>query len=111
LLTALPGNRKQEIIDLNCPASDENVPPLPPLPNLNLSQGVGNYYVDLIIEEELKNEGRKKRNKEIKSEQKTKQQNIEHLKKITKVSSTQLASNNHYTLMTLCLIWSFREML
>jgi hypothetical protein len=22
-----------------------------------------------------------------------------------------LASNNHYTLMTLCLIWSFREML
>jgi hypothetical protein len=66
--------------------------------NLNHFQGVGNYYVDLIIEEELKNEGRKKRNEEIKSEQKTKQQKVEQLKKITKVSSAQLASNNHYTL-------------
>jgi hypothetical protein len=35
---------------------------------------------------------------EIKSEQKIKQQKIKHLKKITKVSSTLLASNNHYTL-------------
>jgi hypothetical protein len=62
LLTVLLGNRKQEIIDLTCSASDENVLPLPPLPNLNLSQGIGNYYVDLIIEEQLKSEGRKKRN-------------------------------------------------
>jgi hypothetical protein len=96
LLAVLPGERKQEPVDLTRPANDENVPPLPP--NLNISQGVGNYYVDLIIEEELKNEGRKKRNEEIKSEQKTKQQKVEQLKKFTKVLSAQLASNNHYTL-------------
>jgi hypothetical protein len=60
LLTVLPGEKGREIVDLTCPAGNENVSPLPPLPNLNLSQGVGNYYVDLIIEEELKNEGRKK---------------------------------------------------
>jgi hypothetical protein len=98
LLTVLPGERKQELFDLTHPDNDENVPPLPRLPSLNLSQGIGNYYVDLIIEQELKNEGRKKRNEEIKSEQKTKQQKVEQLKKITKVSSTQLASNNLYTL-------------
>jgi hypothetical protein len=46
----------------------------------------------------LKNEGRKKRNQEIKDEQKSKQQKIESLKKITKESSAQLASYNHYTL-------------
>jgi cystathionine beta-lyase family protein involved in aluminum resistance len=46
----------------------------------------------------LKNEGRKKRNEEIKNEQKTKQQKVEHLKKKTKVSSAQLAAHNHYTL-------------
>ncbi len=71
---------------------------MPPLPKINVAQGVGNYYIDLIIEEQLKNNGRKKRNEEIKSEQKTKQQKVEHLKKITKVLSAQLASNNHYTL-------------
>ena len=68
------------------------------LPRVNVAQGIGNYYVDLLIQEELKNEGRKKRNEEIKSEQKTKQLKVEHLKKITKVSSAQLASHNHYTL-------------
>jgi hypothetical protein len=40
----------------------------------------------------------KKQNEEIKNEQKTKQQKVEHLKKITKVSSAKLASNNHYML-------------
>jgi hypothetical protein len=69
-----------------------------PFQQINVAQGVGNYYVDLIIEEQLKNEGRKKRNEEIKSKQKTKEQKVEHLMKITKVSSTQLAFNNHYTL-------------
>ncbi len=74
----------------------ENQPP--PSKKLNVNQGIGSNYVDLLIEEELKNEGRKKRNQDIKSEQKTKQQKVESLKKITKVSSAQLASHNHYTL-------------
>jgi hypothetical protein len=60
---------------------------------------MGSYYLDLLIEEEKKNEGRKKRKEEIKSKQKTKQQKVESLKKLTKVSSAQLAANNHYTLM------------
>jgi hypothetical protein len=42
-----------------------------PPPKINVSQGVGSYYFDLLINEELKNEWRKKRNEEIKSEQKT----------------------------------------
>jgi hypothetical protein len=61
----------------------ENQPP--PSKKLNVNQGIGSCYVDVLIEEELKNEGRKKRNQEIKSEQKTKQQKVESLKKITKV--------------------------
>ena len=99
LLTVLPGI-KQDVVDLTVdnPQNKENEVPLPPLPRVNVAQGIGNYYVDLLIQEELKNEGRKKRNEEIKSEQKTKQQKVEHLKKITKVSSAQLASHNHYTL-------------
>jgi hypothetical protein len=34
LLTVLPGERKQELVDLTRPDNDENVPPLPCLPNL-----------------------------------------------------------------------------
>jgi hypothetical protein len=87
LLTVVPGD-KADVVDLTSREHDkENVLPLPPLPKINVAQEVGNYYVDLIIEEQLKNEGRKKRNEEIKSKQKTKQQKVEHLKKITKVSS------------------------
>jgi len=60
--------------------------------------GTGSYYLDKLIEEEKKDEGRKKRFETIKSEQKTKQQKISHLKTITKISSASLAANNHYTL-------------
>jgi hypothetical protein len=98
LLTVLP-NKGDGVVDLTGKLQDkENAPQLPPIPKINVSQGVGSYYVDLLINEELKNEGGKKRNEEIKSEQKTKQQKVEHLKKITKVSSAQLAAHNHYTL-------------
>jgi hypothetical protein len=38
----------------------ENEPP--PLTKLNVNQGIGSYYVDLLIEEELKIEGRKRTN-------------------------------------------------
>jgi len=90
----------QEVVDLTTAGDDiqdkENDPP--PLPKLNVGNSVGSYYLDLLIEEEKKNEGRKKRNEEIKSEQKTKQQKVESLKKLTKVSSAQLAASNHYTL-------------
>jgi hypothetical protein len=87
LLTFLP-SKGDSFVDLTGKLQDkENAPQLPPLPKINVSQGFGSYYVD-----------RKKRNEEIKSEQKTKQEKVEHLKKITKVSSAQLAAHNHYTL-------------
>ncbi len=95
LLTVLP---TQEVVDLTTGSQENKENDPPPLPKINLSNGVGSYYLDLLLEEEKKNEGRKKRNQEIKSEQKTKQQKIEALKKLTKVSSAQLAANNHYTL-------------
>ena len=71
---------------------------IPPLPKLNFLNGTGSYYLDKLIEEEKKDEGRKKRFETIKSEQKMKQQKISHLKTITKISSASLAANNHYTL-------------
>jgi hypothetical protein len=49
---------------------------------MNVAQGIGNYCVDLLIQEELKNERRKQRNEEIKNKQKIKQQKVEHLKKL-----------------------------
>ena len=52
----------------------------------------------MLIEEGKKDEGRQKKFEAIKKEQKTNQQKIENLKKITKVSSAQLAACNHYVL-------------
>jgi hypothetical protein len=65
---------------------------------LNIENGVGSYYIDRLIEEEKKSEGRKNKFENLKSKQQTKQQKIEHIKKLTKVSSAVLAANNHYTL-------------
>ncbi len=72
--------------------------PVATVPALNLTQGVGTYYLDMLIEEGKKDEGRQKKFEAIKKEQKTNQQKIENPKKITKVSSAQLASRNHYVL-------------
>jgi hypothetical protein len=52
----------------------------------------------MLIEEGKKDEGRKRKFEMIKSQQKTKEEKIEHLKKLTKVSSATLAANNHYVL-------------
>ena len=68
------------------------------LPKININQGIGSYYLDRLIEGEKKSEGRKRKFEEIKQEQKTKEMKIEHVKKLTKVSSATLAANNHYTL-------------
>jgi len=65
---------------------------------LNVSTGPSNAYLDLLIEEEIKNEGRKKKFEELKKEQQTRAQKLENLKKLTKVSSSQLAAINHYVL-------------
>jgi hypothetical protein len=59
----------------------ENNPP--PLPKVNVGNSVGSYYLNLLFEEEKKNEGRKKRNKDIKSEQKMMHQKVQSLKKLT----------------------------
>ncbi|MFO0446920.1 MAG: hypothetical protein ACK51L_04540, partial [bacterium] len=61
------------------------------LPKININQGIGSYYLDRLIEEEKKSEGRKRKFEEIKQEQKTKEMKIEHVKKLTKVSSATLA--------------------
>jgi hypothetical protein len=82
---------------------------VPTYPNLNFSKGTGSYYLDKIIEEQKKDEGRKKRFEAIKSEQKTKQQKINHLKAITKVSTASLAANNHYTLDENVLDWVLQK--
>jgi len=65
---------------------------------LNVSTGPSNAYLDLLIEEEIKNEGRKKKFEELKKEQQTRAQKLENIKKLTKVSLSQLAAINHYVL-------------
>ena len=95
LLTTLPD--KMDVVNLTGTTSSSSTQrELPTL--LNVSAGSANYYLDLLIEEEMKNEGRKKKFEDIKKEQKTRDQKIENLKKITKVSSSQLAARNHYVL-------------
>ncbi len=44
---------------------------LKPTCSLIFSNGTSNHYLDLLVEEEIKNEGRKKKFEEIKKEQKT----------------------------------------
>ena len=51
------------------------------IPKLKINQGVGSYYLDRLIEEEKKSEGRKRKFNEIKQEQKTKEMKIEYIKK------------------------------
>jgi len=83
---------KKDVVDL----TNE---PLKPTYGLKLSNGASNHYLDLLIEEEIKNEGRKKNKcEEMKKEHKISQQKIENLKKLTKVSLLQLAVCNHYVL-------------
>jgi len=87
-LTVLPD--KKDVVDLN----NE---PLKPTYGLNISNGNSSHYLDLLIEEKIKNEGRKKKFEEMKKEQKTSQQKIESLKK-TYLSSSHSAACNHYVL-------------
>jgi len=89
LLTVLPDQK--DAIDLT-------KEPLKPSCALNLSKGTSSHYIDLLIQEQVKNEGRKKKFDEIKKEQATAQGKIENLKKLTKVSSAQLAARKHYVL-------------
>jgi hypothetical protein len=91
----------KDVVDLTTEAESQAIvtnDPIKTLPTLNINRGVDSYYLDRLFEEERKREGRKKKFKKIKSDQKTKRQKTEHLKKLTKVSSTTLAANNHYTL-------------
>ncbi len=94
LLTVVPDPSK--VVDLT--NEDDGAIPCPPLPLINITKGSGNRYLDILIEEGKKDEGRKRKFEEIKSLQKTKNDKIEHLKRLTKVSSATLAANNHYVL-------------
>ncbi len=93
LLTVLPDAK--DVVDLT---SKDTTGSVVAVPALNLTRGVGTYYLYMLIEEGKKDEGRQKKFEAIKKEQKTNKQKIENLKKITKVSSAQLAACNHYVL-------------
>ena len=96
ILTSLP--QQKDVVDLSATTVTTESSVGVSVPMINVECGVGSYYIDRLIEEEKKSEGRKKKFENLKSEQKTKQQKIEHIKKLTKVSSATLAANNHYTL-------------
>jgi len=93
ILVNLPGKK----VDVDLTGENSEVIDVM-VPKINLESGVGSYYLDRLIEEEKKSLGRKRKFEEIKNEQKTKEQKIDHLKKLTKISSAALAANNHYTL-------------
>jgi hypothetical protein len=69
-----------------------------PVSKPNFSHGTRSFYLDELIEEEKKDEGRKKRCETIQSQQKMEQQKINHLNTITKVTSANLAATNRYML-------------
>jgi hypothetical protein len=94
ILTRLP--LEKDAVNLTTVASWSNA--VIHIPRLNFECGVGSYYIDHLIEEEKKSKGRKNKFQNLNCEQQTKQQKIEHIKKLTKVSSAVLAANNHYTL-------------
>jgi hypothetical protein len=60
-------------------ASNESFMP-PPIPRPNITTGVGSYYMDLIIEDERKSEGRKQKFIKLKSEVKMREEKVEHFK-------------------------------
>jgi hypothetical protein len=93
ILTIILDKKNDDVVDLTV-GNSENIA----LPKVNVEAGIGSYYLDHLIEEENKSLGRKRKFEEIKNEQKSKEQKIEYLKKLTKVSSATLAANNHYTL-------------
>ncbi len=59
--------------------------------------------MDKLPEEEQISEGRLEKFKKLKSEMKTREKKVKYFKRFTKISSAQLASNNHYTLDKLVL--------
>jgi hypothetical protein len=67
-------------------------------PTPNISSGLGCHYIDKLIEEEKRNEGRIKKFKDAKDSLKNKELKAEKLAVITKVSSSVLAVNNHHVL-------------
>jgi hypothetical protein len=82
ILTNIPCLAK-DVVDLTTESESQAIvtnASIKPLPAFNIDRGVGSYYLDRLIEEERKIDGRKKKFEEIKSEQKTKWQKIEHLK-------------------------------
>jgi hypothetical protein len=102
ILTKLPA---QEIVDLtaaDCAQMNGNSSTTTTSTNMalniNIRTGSGSFYLDKLIEEEKKGEGRKRKFEALKREQQTKEQKISHLKSLTKVSSAVLAANNHYSL-------------
>jgi hypothetical protein len=99
----LGGRRNKIDLTATDAASNEYMMP-PPLPHPNITAGIGSYYMDLIKEEEQKSEGQKQKFIKLKSEVKTREEKVEHFKKLTKVSSSVLATNNHCVLDQMILI-------
>ncbi len=94
---------EKNVIDLTTTTStrgnDVDLPPPLPLPHPNLSQGIRSYYMDKLLEEEQKSAWQIEKNKQLlKSKMKTREEKVKHLKKLTKISSAVLTSDNHYAL-------------
>ena len=66
--------------------------------SMNVSKGSASLYMDLLTEESKNDEGRKRKNEELKATLKTKEQKLQHIKAMGKVSSARLAASNHYVL-------------
>jgi hypothetical protein len=81
LLTVLPDTK--DVVDLTVNSTCTNTTLC--LPQINITEDAGTKYLDMLFKEGKKDERRKRKFEMIKSQQKTKDEKIEHLKKLTKV--------------------------
>lgn len=71
----------------------------PHLSKVKATTGIGSYYIDLILDDKQKSEGRQQKFIQLKIEKNTREEKVDQLlKKLTKNSSTALAANNHFVL-------------
>jgi hypothetical protein len=94
----LSGTASSNIIDLRAASKDDNKPTPLIIPRPNINGGIGSLFIEKILEEEWKSDGRMEKFKKMKTKMKTREEKVEQLRKLTEISSAVLASYNHYTL-------------
>jgi hypothetical protein len=95
-----PGVKKAptDVVDLTINNNDDAAKSIALPAQPNVAGALGSYYIDKLIEEDKKNEGRQKKYKEEKDSIKTKEEKAEKVLQMAKVSSSVLAANNHFVL-------------